>query len=87
MCVCMDASMCVYGCINVCVCGCINVCVCGCINVCVWCRRGGQGLRGLAASVLAVELDKSWRLRCSDWETEHLSQQQVKHVCTVTLAL
>ena len=63
------------------------VCMGASMCVCVWYRRGGQGLRGLAASVLAVELDKSWRLRCSDWETEHLSQQQVKHVCTVTLAL
>ena len=41
------------------------------------CRRRGLGLRGLAASLLDVELDKSWRLSCSDWEANELSQQQV----------
>ena len=45
--------------------------------VCMLDRGGGQGLRALAASLLGVELDKSWRLRCSDWETPQLSLQQV----------
>ena len=48
------------------------------------CRRSSLGLRGLAASLLGVELDKSWRLRCSDWEANTLSDQQVHsmYVCT-----
>ncbi|CAG9782704.1 unnamed protein product [Diatraea saccharalis] len=37
------------------------------------------GLASLSQSLLNVTLDKSWRVRCSDWEAEELSARQVNY--------
>ncbi|XP_028158918.1 exonuclease 3'-5' domain-containing protein 2 [Ostrinia furnacalis] len=37
------------------------------------------GLGALSQSLLGVVLDKSWRIRCSDWEAEDLSTRQVRY--------
>lgn len=37
------------------------------------------GLAGMAQNLLGIELDKSWRIRCSDWEASALSAHQVQY--------
>lgn len=37
------------------------------------------GLANLSKSILDIDLDKNWRIRCSDWEIESLSDQQVDY--------
>ncbi|RVE52065.1 hypothetical protein evm_003343 [Chilo suppressalis] len=37
------------------------------------------GLAVLSQSLLGITLDKSWRVRCSDWEAETLSERQVHY--------
>ncbi|XP_066525884.1 exonuclease 3'-5' domain-containing protein 2 isoform X2 [Hoplias malabaricus] len=37
----------------------------------------GLSLKSLAADLLHVTLDKSLELRCSNWEAEHLTEQQI----------
>ncbi|KAJ8733713.1 hypothetical protein PYW07_014264 [Mythimna separata] len=37
------------------------------------------GLATLSSSLLDIVLDKSWRIRCSDWEAEELSESQVQY--------
>ena len=37
------------------------------------------GLAGMAQSLLGITLDKSWRIRCSDWEASTLSAHQVQY--------
>ena len=41
------------------------------------------GLQSLAKLVLDVELDKSSSVRCSDWETDVLTPQQVSVVLVI----
>lgn len=43
------------------------------------CGYDPGGLASLAKQLLAVILDKSWRIRCSDWEAETLTERQVKY--------
>lgn len=38
-----------------------------------------QGLAGLAKDHLGVELDKNWRIRCSNWEDNYLTQKQINY--------
>jgi exonuclease 3'-5' domain-containing protein 2 len=42
-------------------------------------RDDATGLGRLSKSILGIELDKDWRLRCSDWEIETLSQKQIEY--------
>lgn len=42
-------------------------------------KQKAEGLGKLSKSILDIELDKSWRIRCSDWEIEHLTPQQVDY--------
>uniref|UniRef100_A0A1B6E4P1 Exonuclease 3'-5' domain-containing protein 2 n=2 Tax=Clastoptera arizonana TaxID=38151 RepID=A0A1B6E4P1_9HEMI len=45
-------------------------------------QQGGNtpsGLSGLARAHLGVELDKNWRIRCSNWELEKLSPDQISY--------
>jgi len=37
------------------------------------------GLAGMAQNLLGIKLDKSWRIRCSDWEASALSAHQVQY--------
>ncbi|XP_026726629.1 exonuclease 3'-5' domain-containing protein 2 [Trichoplusia ni] len=37
------------------------------------------GLASLASKTLGVALDKSWRIRCSNWEAQELTQKQQKY--------
>jgi len=39
--------------------------------------RTGTSLQGLARQLLGIELDKSIHIRCGDWESPQLSQDQV----------
>ncbi|KAJ4425777.1 exonuclease 3'-5' domain-containing protein 2 [Periplaneta americana] len=39
-------------------------------------HTSSRGLGGLADDVLGVQLDKNWRVRCSDWEAPELSPLQ-----------
>lgn len=45
------------------------------------CRRtllsNGLSLKSLAADLLNVSMDKSLKLRCSDWEADQLTLEQV----------
>jgi hypothetical protein len=41
-------------------------------------KNGGPGLAKLAEHVLGVTLDKNWHTRCSDWEADTLSPEQVR---------
>lgn len=38
-----------------------------------------EGLGRLSKSVLDIELDKNWRITCSDWEAESLSKPQIDY--------
>lgn len=38
-----------------------------------------EGLGKLSKSILDIELDKDWRIRCSDWEIEKLSPKQIDY--------
>ncbi|CRK91130.1 CLUMA_CG004817, isoform A [Clunio marinus] len=38
-----------------------------------------EGLGKLSKAILGIELDKNWRVRCSDWEIETLSKQQIDY--------
>lgn len=38
-----------------------------------------EGLAKLSKNVLNVELDKDWRVRCSDWEAVKLSDKQIEY--------
>jgi hypothetical protein len=38
-----------------------------------------EGLGKLSKSVLNIELEKHWRITCSDWEIETLSKQQIDY--------
>lgn len=40
--------------------------------------NNGLSLKSLAADLLNVTLDKSLELRCSNWEADSLSQEQVE---------
>lgn len=42
--------------------------------------NNGLSLKSLAADLLNVNLDKSLELRCSNWEAENLSQEQVGYL-------
>ncbi|KAJ8733715.1 hypothetical protein PYW07_014266 [Mythimna separata] len=37
------------------------------------------GLAALSSALVGVVLDKSWRIRCSDWEAEEMSQRQINY--------
>jgi len=37
------------------------------------------GLGGMAQNLLGIKLDKSWKIRCSDWEAPALSTHQVQY--------
>ena len=47
------------------------------LPLCLCFYSNNTGLQGLANQVLGVYLDKSHRVRRSDWEAESLSQEQV----------
>lgn len=53
--------------------------------------NNGLSLKSLAADLLNVSLDKSLELRCSDWEADQLTLEQVvihcystRHICHVS---
>lgn len=41
--------------------------------------RKPLGLSKMAYDVLNVEMDKDWRIRCSDWEANELTERQLKY--------
>lgn len=41
-----------------------------------------EGLASLSKSLLNVQLDKNWRVRCSDWEADKLSDKQINYAAT-----
>ncbi|KAI5635839.1 3'-5' exonuclease domain-containing protein [Phthorimaea operculella] len=43
------------------------------------CGHNPGGLANLSKSLLQVVLDKSWRIRCSDWGAETLSDRQISY--------
>ncbi|KAF9409288.1 hypothetical protein HW555_011323 [Spodoptera exigua] len=43
------------------------------------CGFEGGGLGTLSSVLLRTVLDKSWRIRCSDWEAEELSERQKQY--------
>lgn len=47
--------------------------------------NNGLSLKSLAADLLNVSLDKSLELRCSDWEADQLTLEQVMIHCVTTL--
>lgn len=42
--------------------------------------NNGLSLKSLASDLLNVTLDKSYELRCSDWEADVLTQEQVRFI-------
>lgn len=60
-----------------------NIRVGGCLDLRHLMRRSGTlshgGLSGMAENLLGIELNKSWHIRCSDWEVPVLSAQQVQY--------
>ncbi|XP_049857544.1 exonuclease 3'-5' domain-containing protein 2 isoform X2 [Schistocerca gregaria] len=44
------------------------------------------GLAGLAENILGVHLNKDWKIRCSDWERDHLTQEQCEYAALDALA-
>lgn len=38
-----------------------------------------MSLDALAKRILGVTMDKSWRIRCSDWEAEYLNKRQIEY--------
>ncbi|PNF14767.1 hypothetical protein B7P43_G08342 [Cryptotermes secundus] len=60
-----------------------NIRVSGCLDLRHLMRRSGTlshgGLSGMAENLLGIELDKSWHIRCSDWEVPVLSAHQVQY--------
>lgn len=42
-------------------------------------KHKAEGLGKLSKSILDIELDKNWRIRCSDWEIDELSPQQIDY--------
>lgn len=38
-----------------------------------------EGLARMAKSQLNIEMDKNWRIRCSDWEAQELSEKQLEY--------
>lgn len=54
----------------------------GCVDLRYLAKHLGlqpSGLAGLASTHLGLELDKNWRIRCSDWESNVLSEDQIKY--------
>lgn len=47
--------------------------------------RKPEGLAKLSKAVLNVELDKHWRLVCSDWEAKDLTQKQLNYAANDAL--
>lgn len=45
--------------------------------------NNGLSLKSLAADLLNVSLDKSLELRCSDWEADQLTLEQVGIRCII----
>lgn len=41
------------------------------------CRPGGLGK--MSEEYINVKLDKNWRIRCSDWEAQILTQKQIQY--------
>lgn len=39
----------------------------------------GEGLGKMSKSLLDIELDKDWRIRCSDWEQPELTEKQIQY--------
>ena len=37
------------------------------------------GLAVLSKDILGIELDKNWRVSCSDWEANNLTKQQIEY--------
>jgi hypothetical protein len=60
-----------------------NIKVSGCLDLRHLMQQSGTlsrgGLKGMAEYYLGIELDKSWRIRCSDWEVPVLSAHQVQY--------
>ena len=60
-----------------------GLCVRGCVDLRYIAARsksfniGIIGLKGMAEKVLQVTLNKSYHLRCSDWEADELNEAQV----------
>jgi len=53
-----------------------NALVKGCVDLRMLCESE-SGLARLAHTVLGVNLDKHWRVSCSNWAAETLTQEQV----------
>jgi hypothetical protein len=55
----------------------------GCLDLRHLMKQNGTlyrgGLAGMAQNLLGIELDKSWHIRCSDWEAPALSAHQVHY--------
>ncbi|CAH2103071.1 unnamed protein product [Euphydryas editha] len=43
------------------------------------CKYDTGGLATLSKALLDITLDKSWRIRCSDWEAHKLTERQIKY--------
>ncbi|BFY97658.1 hypothetical protein BsWGS_00698 [Bradybaena similaris] len=66
-----------------------DISVCGCVdlrNVLKRTREAyhcySRGLRGLAAGVLQVDINKDVSVRCGNWEAETYTQQQIQYAAT-----
>lgn len=42
-------------------------------------KHKAEGLGKLSKSILDIELDKDWHIRCSDWEIQDLSPKQIDY--------
>lgn len=42
-------------------------------------QQKAEGLGKMSKSILDIELDKDWRIRCSDWEIEVMSAKQIDY--------
>lgn len=42
-------------------------------------KEKAEGLGRMSKSILNIELNKDWRVRCSDWEIEKMSQTQIDY--------
>lgn len=42
-------------------------------------RLQREGLAGMSEALLGIQMDKNWRLRCSDWEAPQLNDTQIEY--------
>lgn len=48
-------------------------------HIAILCGLDAGGLAAMSKSLLGIILDKSWRIRCSNWEAEELTDRQIKY--------